>query len=118
MGSHSVELTDDVLDLVAQRFRLLGEPTRLRLLRNLEQGEQTVNYLAEAIGGNQANVSRHLTAMAEAGLLNRRRDGSNVRYSIADQVVFKLCELVCNSAREQLRIRLGVLAPPPAAGRN
>jgi DNA-binding transcriptional ArsR family regulator len=114
MGSHTVELTDDVIDLVAQRFRLLGEPMRLRLLRGLEAGERTVNELTDALGGNQANVSRHLTAMFEAGLLNRRREGSNVRYSIADPVVFKLCELVCNSAREQLRIRLGAFGAPAA----
>ena len=118
MGSQQVELTDDVIDLVAQRFRLLGEPMRLKLLRSLESGELTVNELAEGLGSNQANVSRHLTAMFEAGLLNRRREGSNVHYSIADPVVFQLCELVCNSAREQLRVRLGALGVPAARRMN
>ena len=112
MGAHAVELTDDVIDLVAQRFRLLGEPMRLRLLRSLETGELTVNQLAEMLDSNQANISRHLTAMFEAGLLNRRRDGNNAYYSIADPVVFSLCELVCNSVREQLRLRLGALGVP------
>jgi len=102
-------LTDEMIDAVARRFRLLGEPSRLRLLQYLESGEHTVNELAEQVQSNQANVSRHLTAMHEAGLLKRRPDGTSVYYSIADPMVFQLCELVCQSTREQIRIQLGAL---------
>jgi len=120
MKKSSQLLTDDMLEEVVRRFRLLGEPARLRLLQLLESGERTVNELAEQIQGNQANVSRHLTAMFEAGILGRRREGNSVYYSIADPVVFKLCELVCNSTREQIRMKLSTLAPgadPKKAGR-
>jgi len=111
-------LTDEMIDAVARRFRLLGEPARLRLLQLLETGEHTVNELAEKLHGNQTNVSRHLTAMHEAGILKRRPDGTSVYYSIADPVVFQLCALVCQSTEEQIRIQLGALGarrkPKPA----
>ena len=111
MKKSSQLLTDDMLGEVARRFRLLGEPARLRLLQLLESGERTVNELAGQIQGNQANVSRHLTAMFEAGVLGRRRERNSVYYSIADPVVFRLCELVCNSTREQIRSKLSALGP-------
>jgi DNA-binding transcriptional ArsR family regulator len=99
-----------MIELIARRFRLLGEPVRLRLLRQLEAGEHMVNELAEVLGSNQANISRHLTAMSDAGLLHRRREGTCTYYSIADPVVFKLCELVCGSAKEHVRVQMDALA--------
>lgn len=102
-------MTDQMMEEVARRFRLLGEPVRLRLLRALESGERSVNDLASALGGNQGNVSRHLAALADGGILKRRREGNNVYYSIADPVVFRLCDLVCNSAQRQIRTRVGAL---------
>src|SRR5579863_10269922 len=96
----SLPLTDDMLELVARRFRLLGEPVRLRLLERLESGERTVNELASDLQGNQANISRHLSALFDGGLLSRRREGNNVYYAIGDPVVFELCDLVCTSTTE------------------
>ncbi len=110
-------LPDEMVEAVARRFRLLGEPVRLRLLQLLETGEHTVNELAEKLRGNQANVSRHLTAMYEAGLLKRRREGTSVYYSIADQMVFQLCALVCQSTREQIKHQLGALGAAPGRRR-
>lgn len=107
MGEKPQLLTGEMVDAVARRFRLLGEPLRLRLLQILESGERSVNELAHAVSGTQANVSRHLTALHEGGFVNRRRDASNVYYSIADPVVFKLCDLVCHSTRKYVRQRLG-----------
>ena len=100
---------DEMIEAVARRFRLLGEPARLRLLQFLELGEHNVNELTEKLHGNQANVSRHLTAMYDEGLLKRRPDGTSVYYSIADPVVFQLCELVCKSTQEQIRLQLKAL---------
>jgi DNA-binding transcriptional ArsR family regulator len=98
-----------MIEAVARRFRLLGEPARLRLLQLLEAGEHNVNELTEKLQGNQANVSRHLTAMHDEGLLKRRPDGTSVYYSVADPVVFQLCELVCKSTQEQARLQLMAL---------
>ena len=106
MASKQVQLTDETIEVVARRFRLLGEPVRLRLLQLLEADERTVNELVEALQGNQPNISRHLNALFDGGLVKRRRDGISIYYSVADPVVFKLCELVCKSAREQVRVQL------------
>ena len=118
MKSVAVALPDEMVEAVARRFRLLGEPVRLRLLQLLESGEHSVNELAEKLKGNQANVSRHLTAMHEGGLLRRRPDGTSVYYSIADPMVLQLCELVCRSTQEQIRIQFGTLTGTAGRGRK
>lgn len=87
--------------MVAQRFRLLGEPQRLRILQALESGELSVGAICAQTGASQPNVSKHLTALFDGGLIQRRRDGNNVQYSIADPVVFLLCELVCRARSKQ-----------------
>jgi DNA-binding transcriptional ArsR family regulator len=86
-----------MIEHVARRFRLLGEPMRLRILQVLESGERSVNELVSALHTSQPNVSRHLNAMYDGGLLDRRRDGTNIYYSIADPMVLRLCVLVCES---------------------
>ena len=96
-------LPDDLVDLIARRFRVLGEPMRIRLLDRLRDGEATVGELALALGASQQNVSKHLAVLAEAGMLGRRRDGNNVCYRIVDEGVFALCDQVCGSMQQQLR---------------
>lgn len=76
---------------------------RIRLLDRLREGEASVNELTDALGASQQNVSKHLTVLAEAGILGRRRQGNHVYYRIADESVFALCETVCGSLRQQLR---------------
>ena len=91
----------DQIDAVARRFRLLGEPVRLRLLNVLaEEGEMTVGDLVEATGQRQANVSKHLGLMADEGLLTRRREGVYVYYSIDDPTLSALCLLVSTQLQE------------------
>jgi ArsR family transcriptional regulator len=90
-----------MLEEVAARFRVLGEPQRLRILQVLESGEKSVTDVMEAVGGQQSNTSRHLQSLFEAGLLSRRRCGSSVLYSISDPTVFRLCEIVCHSAERE-----------------
>jgi DNA-binding transcriptional ArsR family regulator len=95
-------LPDDLVELIARRFRLIAEPTRIRLLDQLRDGEQTVNSLAARMGAGQQNVSKHLTALAEAGVLARRKEGNFVYYRIADAGVLDMCEQVCGSLEEQV----------------
>jgi DNA-binding transcriptional ArsR family regulator len=97
-------IPDDLAELVARRFRLLAEPMRIRLLDRLRDGEATVGELAEALETSQQNVSKHLAALAEAGMLGRRKEGNRVYYRIVDESVFALCEQVCGSLQEQLRV--------------
>ena len=90
------------LDLVAARFRMLAEPMRLRLLNELRDGEKTVTTLVEATGAGQANVSKHLSLLADAGMVGRRKEGLNVYYFIADESLFELCDLVCGRLQKEL----------------
>lgn len=108
-----------MIELVARRFRMLGEPYRLRLLQVLESGDRTVGDLVLALGGNQPNVSKHLQMLHDAGLVSRRREGTSIYYGIADPIVFKLCELVCLSTAEKAREDLDELnAVPASSGRT
>src|SRR5688572_27069646 len=95
-------LSEAALDLVARRFAVLSEPMRLRLLHALMEAESSVNELVAATGGTQANVSRHLQTLAEAGLVSRRKEGLQVFYAIADPSIFELCDLVCGSLEKQV----------------
>jgi len=90
------------LELVAARFRMLAEPMRLRLLNELRNGEKTVTALVEATGAGQANASKHLTLLADAGMVGRRKEGLNVYYFIADESLFELCDLVCGRLEKEL----------------
>lgn len=96
-------MSDKMLELIAKRFRMLGEPFRLRLLQQLESGEKTVNELVAALDGNQPNVSKHLALLYDSGLVGRRREGTSVIYAISDPMVFKLCDLVCRSETHRSR---------------
>jgi DNA-binding transcriptional ArsR family regulator len=101
-------LSDEALALIAGRFKLLGEASRLRLLIVLEDGEKKVGELVSSTGLTQANVSRHLAALSEGGVLERRREGLNVFYRIADPGVFAMCESVCGSLQKTLGARAKV----------
>jgi DNA-binding transcriptional ArsR family regulator len=95
-------LPDPVVDLIARRFRVLGEPMRIRILDRLRDGEATVNDLTDALDTSQQNVSKHLGVLHDAGIVGRRKDANHVRYSIADEEVLELCEQVCGGLRRQL----------------
>jgi DNA-binding transcriptional ArsR family regulator len=96
-------IQDELAELVARRFRLLAEPTRIRLLDELRDGEATVGELSTSLAASQQNVSKHLGVLAEAGILGRRKEGNHVYYRIVDESVFALCEQVCGAAQQQLR---------------
>jgi DNA-binding transcriptional ArsR family regulator len=95
-------LPDEVVELVALRFRVLAEPTRIRLLEHLRDGEASVLELAEAVGGSEQNVSKHLGVLRQAGVVARRKHGNFAYYRIVDEGVLALCEAVCSSLRIQV----------------
>jgi DNA-binding transcriptional ArsR family regulator len=94
-------LPEPVIELVAQRFRALGEPLRIRLLEHLMEGEASVQELVTATDAGQQNVSKHLGVLLHAGIVGRRKQGTFVYYRIVDEVVFSLCEQVCASLERQ-----------------
>jgi DNA-binding transcriptional ArsR family regulator len=95
-------LPEALVELVASRFRLIGEPMRIRLLDRLRDSEQSVGELTDALGASQQNVSKHLGALHQAGIVSRRKDGNRVVYAISDQSVFALCEMVCGGLQQQV----------------
>ncbi len=94
-------LPDAVVELVARRFRVLGEPMRIRLLDQLRGADATVQELTDALGASQQNVSKHLGILLDAGIVARRKEGTAAVYSIADESVYALCENVCGSLQRQ-----------------
>ena len=94
-------LPDPLVELIAERFRVIGEPMRIKLLDRLRDGSATVQELTEATGGTQPNVSKHLTVLYRAGIVGREKDGIYVRYAIIDASVFELCEQVCGGLRRR-----------------
>ncbi|MEK7402622.1 MAG: metalloregulator ArsR/SmtB family transcription factor [Gemmatimonadota bacterium] len=88
-------MTPATIGLVAERFKALGEPARLRILQSLCDGERCVSELEEDTGLNQANLSRHLQVLSATGLVSRRKDGLFVYYALADRSVLRMCELMC-----------------------
>jgi DNA-binding transcriptional ArsR family regulator len=104
-------LPEPLIELVAQRFRVLGEPMRIRLLDRLREGDATVGELQQALDASQQNVSKHLGILHDAGMVTRTKDGNHTRYSISDPAVFELCEQVCGGVRRQLEELETILQP-------
>ncbi|HJS94212.1 MAG TPA: metalloregulator ArsR/SmtB family transcription factor [Solirubrobacteraceae bacterium] len=104
-------LPDPLIELVAQRFRVLGEPMRIKLLDRLRDGDATVGELQEALGASQQNISKHLGILLGAGMVARTKQGNRACYSIIDPSVFELCDQVCGGARRQLRDLEAILQP-------
>jgi len=96
-------MTEEAFDAVAQRFRVLSDPMRLRLLYMIGGGEMSVNELVEKTGGTQSNVSKHLSTLLTHGLVQRRRQGTSAFYSITDQSIFNLCDMVCGGIDRYLQ---------------
>jgi ArsR family transcriptional regulator len=103
------ELSSETIELIAQRFRAMGEPMRLRILMALRDGERSVTELVEQQETSQANISKHLQVLTACGLLTRRKQGLNVLYSIADPGIFTMCDTVCGSIKKQLATQAKLL---------
>jgi DNA-binding transcriptional ArsR family regulator len=86
----------EVVQQLAHYFSILGEPMRLRILNLLQDGEKCVQDLVEASETSQANVSKHLKVMLQAGILTRRTEGTSAYYRVEDDLIFELCGLVCD----------------------
>jgi len=103
-------LPDDLVELIARRFRVLGEPMRIRILDRLRDGEATVGELSDLLPASQQNVSKHLAVLTDVAMLGRRKEGNHVYYRIVDDGVFALCDQVCGSVEQQLRTLSGLVS--------
>lgn len=94
--------SEPLVHLVTQRLALLADPTRVQLLILLEQREQSVQELSEAVVTTPQNVSRHLGILHRSGIVARRREGTSVFYSLADYSACRLLDDVLASVRGQI----------------
>ena len=92
----SSSVSQEVVQQVAEYFSILSEPMRLRILNLLRDGEKCVQDLVEVTETSQANVSKHLKLMLQAGILSRRSKGTSAYYKVEDPLIFDLCKLVCD----------------------
>lgn len=90
-----------LIEIVAARFKALGEPMRIRILDLLRDGERTVSELADELGTTQQNVSKHIGVLQRAGVVAKRRDGVRAPYAITDETVLDLCGIVCGGVRRE-----------------
>ena len=98
-------LTPQQLHVIAERFKALGEPSRLEILNALTRGERTVTQILEATGLGQANVSKHLQVLYSAGFVQRRKEGLSIYYRLADGDVLRLCDLMCGRLEREAAVK-------------
>jgi DNA-binding transcriptional ArsR family regulator len=96
-------VTAVILEAVADYFKILSETSRLHILQCLRQGPMNVMELCDETGLGQANLSKHLKVMTQAGVLSRQAKGTSAYYEIADPLVFEFCELACGRISDRLR---------------
>ncbi len=93
-------LPEPLVELVARRFRVIGEPMRIKLLDRLRNGEATVQELTEAVAASQQNVSKHLSVLHDAGIVARRKEGrrsSTVSSTRACSSFARRCAAACSA---------------------
>lgn len=103
-------MTPEKIEIVAERFKVLGEPARLHILERLRSGERTVGELVDATGLGTANVSKHLQVLHSASFVTRRKEGLFVYYELAGDDVFRLCDIMCGVMESEARNRQKILA--------
>lgn len=100
-------------ETIAQLFKAFSDATRLQLLQALRQNPKNVGQLVSELGQTQANISKHLQVLFDAKILAREKRGTATYYSIADDFIFPLCELICDKinrdyeGRKPLEFALG-----------
>ena len=104
------QMSAQLLELVADRFKALGEPARLQILTHLRDREMTVGELVDATEMGQANVSKHLALLLGLGFVARRREGLYAYYTLADARVFQLCDIMCARIESELTSRRKALS--------
>ena len=106
----NITMTPALMEIVAARFKALGEPVRLQILSALRGGELTVTDLVERTGLGQPNLSKHLRMLHNFGFVRRRKEGLFVYYALADADVFRLCDIMCTRLQAESVTRRRVLA--------
>ena len=93
----------DVFEMQAEICKTLSNPTRLRILHVLREGEKSVGELANLLGLKQSNLSQHLSIMRQATILKTRKEGSSIYYSVVNPKINTACDLVQELLIESIR---------------
>ncbi len=96
----AMQMNEDLFELIAQRFKAMSEPTRLKILHLLKEQELSVSEIAEKAGLKHGTASANLNALHKAGLVTFRREGTKVLYQVSNNMVFDICETVCQTLRD------------------
>src|SRR3990167_1807639 len=110
-------LDDKLFALHAEVYKSMANPTRLKILNALENGERSVDAMAKALGLRKANLSQHLAVLRQRGIVATRREGLNIYYRCANPKMLKACAILREVLLEQLR-EGGVLLEQVAIGRK
>jgi DNA-binding transcriptional ArsR family regulator len=94
-------ITPELAELIATRLRVIGDPMRIRILDILRDGELSVGQIGERLGTSQQNASKHLGILLQAGIVDRRKEGTSSLYRVADESIYALCEQVCDGLQQQ-----------------
>lgn len=94
---------DEILERIADLLKVLSEPMRLKILQTLRDGEMAVQELHEALGGSQANISKHLGVLKRAGLVKMRKSGLKSYYRLGEWGVFEICDSICDTLKRKLQ---------------
>ena len=103
MSKTKKKLDRPALERVAKVFSGFSDATRLAVLQELMEGTRSVGEIVEAVGGSQGNISKQLQLLYDTGILEREKKSNLVFYSIADEMVFSMCELVCDKINRDMK---------------
>lgn len=93
---------DELFQLMAQRFKVMSEPVRLKILQLLKDEELSVGDIAERIGLKHGTASSNLVALSKAGLVSCRREGTKVYYRLTNEMVIKICDIACDCIKNEI----------------
>ncbi|MBI5259214.1 MAG: winged helix-turn-helix transcriptional regulator [Burkholderiales bacterium] len=96
------DTADAVFESVAELFSLLSTPIRLKIIGALCNTEKNVSQLLGEIDTTQPNMSQHLSTLYRAGVLGKRRDGTQIYYRLQSERVAMLCRAVCTQVAIEL----------------
>lgn len=114
----SKNFDDRALRGIADYFRALSEPLRLKILNALREREHNVGELTEICECSQANVSKHLSLLAQAGIVDRENQGTSVYYRIADERIYVICDLVCGQLADHFAGQAALHMPKPKRSKS
>nr|HRC85853.1 metalloregulator ArsR/SmtB family transcription factor [Thermoanaerobaculia bacterium] len=106
----------ELLHRIAERLKAIADPTRLKILHSLEDGELSVTEILKRVGSTQTNISKHLAILRRGGLVATRREGLNIYYRVADETAFSICRTVCDALEHQVELERATLAEARARG--